>query len=271
MLPDYLLAFNEALLLFQNKFPKKKWLNGFRNTLINDYSFFSARVEDSKLQYGDTILFLNTETKRAANINPLNLNLSSLLDITNHQSVLKDVLDNLRNFKLTENTVKNIHRSLMSSPLVWEVEFKPELVGRYRNIPTVGSRFPHFENKEYNPHYNLEIIMATYIDIFRNKLKDIDNTNTEKHLLTRIAYFHNKFLNEIHPFADGNGRVCRIIIGAILMKNHCPPIFPEITTDEEQIEYISTIVKCEQNKSDEPLIAYFANGMTKYLLKRVNN
>jgi Fic family protein len=264
MLPDYLLAFNEALLLFQNKFPRKKWSEEFRNSLINDYSFFSARIEDSKLQYGDTIRFLNNETVR-------NINLNSLMGISTHQSVLKDVLDSLRNFKLTENTVKNIHRSLMGSPLAWEVEFKPELVGKYRNIPTVGSRFPHFENKEYNPHYNLEIIMATYIDIFRNKFKDIDNTNTEKHLITRIAFFHNKFLNEIHPFADGNGRVCRIIIGAILMKNHCPPIFPEITTQEEQIEYISTIVKCEQNKSDEPLITYFANGMTKYLLKRVNN
>lgn len=71
-------------------------------------------------------------------------------------------------------------------------------------------------------------------------------------------------------FADGNGSVCRIIIGTILMKNNCPPIFPEITNQEEQIEYITTIVNCEREKSDTLLMKYFAEGMTDYLLRRIN-
>ena len=261
MLPDYLLAFNDALLKFQEKYPREKWSDDFRTSLINDYSFFSAIVEDSKLEYGDTIRFLNNETIRSTSFN-------SLLGVSDHQAVLKNVLDNLDNFILTEATVKNIHRSLMENPLAWEAEFKPELVGNYRNVPTVGSREPYFEDKEYAPHYNLEIIMATYVDMFNGRLDDVDNTILEKHLLTRIAYFHNKFLNDIHPFADGNGRVCRIIIGAVLMHHNCPPIFPEITTQEEQIEYISTIVYCEQNKNDDLLVEYFAKGMTNYLQKK---
>ena len=264
MLPGYLLEFNKVLLKFQDKFPRNKWSSEFRDSLINDYSFYSARVEDSKLQYGDTIRFLNNETVRA-------INLDSLLAISEHQSVLKNILENLENFKLTEEIIKNVHACLMSSPLAWETDFKPELVGNYRNIPTIGSRQPFFENKEYAPHYNLEIVMASWVDILNNSLHDIDNTVTEKHLLTRIAFFHNKFLNDIHPFADGNGRVCRIIIGAVLMTNNCPPIFPEVTTQEEQIEYISTIVKCEQNKNDDLLVKYFAKGMTMYLQKRINS
>jgi Fic family protein len=191
------------------------------------------------------------------------------MGVSDHQSVLKGVLDNLQNFELSEDVIKNIHGSLMSNPLAWETEFKPELVGNYRNVPTVGSREPFYENKEYAAHYNLEIIMASYIDVFNSCFDKIDNEDKDKHLLTRIAYFHNKFLNEIHPFADGNGRVCRIIIGAILMKHNCPPIFPEITTQDEQIEYIKTIVDCEQNQNDDTLISFFANGMTKYLLKRI--
>lgn len=262
LLPDYLLAFNNALAHFQEKFPRVQWTEEFRISLINDYSFFSARVEDSKLQYGDTIRFLNNETVRG-------INLSSLLGVSDHQSVLKGVLDNLNDFKLTEETIKDIHRCLMDNPLAWETEFKPELVGNYRNIPTVGSREPFFENKEYASHFNLEIAMASYMNLFNNQIHDVDNTTANKHLLTRIAYFHNKFLNDIHPFADGNGRVCRILIGAVLMANNCPPIFPEIKTQEEQIEYISIIVKCEQNKNDNLLIEYFAKGMTTYLLKRI--
>ncbi|REG94811.1 Fic family protein [Flavobacterium aquicola] len=264
MLPDYLLNFNLALLKFQEKFPRDNWSVEFKDSLVNDYSFYSARVEDSKLQYGDTIRFLNNESVRG-------INLDSLLGISEHQSVLKNLLENFENFELTEEMIKKIHGSLMSSPLAWETDFKPELVGNYRNVPTVGSRQPFFEDKEYSPHYNLEIIMTTYVDMFNARLEDIDNSVFEKHLLTRIAYFHNKFLNEIHPFADGNGRVCRIIIGAVLMINNCPPIFPEITNQEQQMEYISTIIECEKNKNDFALIEYFAKGMSNYILNRLND
>ncbi|QYJ68859.1 Fic family protein [Flavobacterium litorale] len=262
MLPDYLLNFNATLLQFQQKYPKNTWPEDFRNSLVNDYSFYSARLEDCKLQYGDTIRFLNNETVRG-------INFTSLLGISEHQKVLQNLLENLQNFQLTELTIKNIHANLMESPLAWETDFRPELVGNYRNVPTVGSREPFFDNKEYAPHYNLEIIMGTNIDMFNDRFDDIDNSIYEKHLLTKIAYFHNKFLNDIHPFADGNGRVCRIIIGAILMQNNCPPIFPEIKEQEQQIEYVSTIVECEQSENDESLIKYLAIGMTKYLLSRI--
>lgn len=69
MLPDYLLKFNETLSKFQRKFPRVGWTSEFRDSLINDYSFYSARVEDSKLQYGDTIRFLNNESVRGINFN----------------------------------------------------------------------------------------------------------------------------------------------------------------------------------------------------------
>ena len=82
---------------------------------------------------------------------------------------------------------------------------------------------------------------------------------------------NHKFLNEIHPFADGNGRVCRIIIGAILMQNNCPPIFPKIIETENQINYISTIVECEELKSDGPLVKLLANGMTEYMIERIDS
>jgi Fic family protein len=263
MLPNYLLKFNEALSDFQEKFPRDTWSIDFRNSLINDYSFYSARVEDSKLQYGDTIRFLNNESVRGINLN-------SLVGISDHQSLLKEILDTLNHFSLTEKSIKELHRSLMNNPMAWDADFKPELVGNYRNVPTVGSRQPFFEDKEYIAHYNLEMVMGTWIEQFNNRFSDIDNTIENKHILTRIAYFHNQFLNNLHPFADGNGRVCRIIIGAILMLNNCPPIFPEITNQEEQIEYITTIVDCETEKSNILLVKYFAEGMTDYLMRRID-
>jgi Fic family protein len=264
MLPDYLVNFNSILKEFQDKFPVQTWSPEFRNSLVNDYSFFSARIEDSKLQYGDTIRFLNAETIRS-------VNLPSLLGISEHQKTLSSLLNNLDEFNISELTIKSIHKSLMNSQFAWDGEYKAELVGQYRNFPTIGSRLPFFENKQYAPHYNLEIIMASYIDIFKARFDDINNLHTEKHIITRIAYFHNKFLNEIHPFADGNGRVCRIIIGAILMKNNCPPIFPKILDQESQLEYISTIIECEKMNSDNPLITFLAKGMSEYMTEKIKS
>lgn len=172
MLPDYLLIFNKVLSKFQEKFPRENWSKEFLDSLINDYSFFSARIEDSKLQYGDTIRFLNNETVRG-------LNLNSLMGISEHQLVLKNLLYSINNFSLSEESIKEIHRCLMGNPFAWETDFKPELVGNYRNMPTVGSRQPFFEDKEYAAHYNLEIIMSTWLAQFNNRFFDIDNTTAE--------------------------------------------------------------------------------------------
>lgn len=264
MLPDYLDAFNGVLQRFQITFPAETWSKEFTDSLLNDYSFFSARVEDSKLQYGDTIRFLNNEIVRG-------VNLKSLLGISEHQRVLKNIVEQIAHFELTEKTIKEVHAALMEAPLAWESDFRPELVGQYRNIPIIGARRPFFEDKEYAPHFNLEIIMASYIDIFNARFNEIDNAVYEKHLITALAFFHNKFLNEIHPFADGNGRVCRILMGAIMMKHNCPPVFPTIKEMADQIRYINTIVDCEKQKDDRPLVAYFAKEMTKYLVERLEN
>ena len=54
-----------------------------------------------------------------------------------------------------------------------------------------------------------------------------------------------------------------------MMRNNCPPIFPKIMEQEDQIKYITTIVKCEVEKNDSFLVEYFAVEMLKYLIERL--
>ena len=238
MLLPCLERFNSALLRFQHIFPKKQWSESFKQDLINDFSFFSSRIEDPELKYGDTIKFLNNEFVNKEN-------LTSFLQLNDHQEVLTKIIETYENFELSEESIKDIHRNLMGNELSWNGDFKAELVGNYRNYPVSGSREPFFPDKDYAPHYNLEIIMSSHIEFFERKFSNINNSATESHLLVALTYFHNKFLNEIHPFADGNGRVCRIIMGTVMMKNNCPPVFSQVTTDEGMMEYINVIVECE--------------------------
>jgi Fic family protein len=262
MLPPYLIRFNQTLADFQIKFPKQYWTGSFKSSLINDYTFYSSRVEDARLEYGDTIRFLDDQLVKKEK-------LGSLLDIANHKNVLQSVIDRYDTFELSEDTIKSIHKDLMSSELSWDGKFKPELVGNYRNIPTVGYREPLYPNKEYVPHFNLEFAMPSNLDLMARKFENVNNSDYDSHLLTALAYFHNIFLNKLHPFADGNGRVCRIIMGTIMMKHNCPPVFSSILSNEDMMEYITAIIVCEKAESDEPFVEYLANGMADYLGKRI--
>ncbi|MEI9910800.1 MAG: Fic family protein [Bacteroidota bacterium] len=56
----------------------------------------------------------------------------------------------------------------------------------------------------------------------------LQNTNVNNaglHALSIATFFHQQFLNVIHPFSDGNGRIARIFMNIILLKNGYPPIF----------------------------------------------
>lgn len=58
-----------------------------------------------------------------------------------------------------------------------------------------------------------------------------------KDVLTVAAYFHAKFEN-IHPFADGNGRTGRVLMNYFLMLHDHPPL---TIYDEDRIEYYKAL------------------------------
>jgi Fic family protein len=64
------------------------------------------------------------------------------------------------------------------------------------------------------------------------------------------AVLHNQFEN-IHPLADGNGRVGRILLNNILLKNNLPPLNIDI---KNQREYYDTLQAYEKEGNIRPTI-----------------
>lgn len=87
-------------------------------------------------------------------------------------------------------------------------------------------------------------------------LAELTDVPAEK-ALTAAAYFHAKFEN-IHPFADGNGRTGRLAMNYLLVLNGHPPI---IIHEEDRKGYYNALEAWDARQELEPLCA-FLRGQT---------
>jgi Fic family protein len=93
------------------------------------------------------------------------------------------------------------------------------------------------------------------------------NQNKDKYpALILASVVHNQFEN-IHPFADGNGRVGRLLLNNILLKNGLPPVNIEL---KQRGEYYETLQEYEKNKNLRPTIEFLLKEYkeTKKALKK---
>jgi Fic family protein len=79
-----------------------------------------------------------------------------------------------------------------------------------------------------------------------------DKNRKKYHPIVLAAVVHNQFEN-IHPFQDGNGRVGRLLLNNILLKNRLPPV--NIRLKDRQ-EYYSVLQAYEKEGNIRPTIEF---------------
>src|SRR3989338_1114910 len=79
--------------------------------------------------------------------------------------------------------------------------------------------------------------------------------------LVLAAIMHNQF-EYIHPFQDGNGRVGRLLLIFILLKNKYPPI--NITL-EDRAEYYTTLQEYQKSQNLKPTMRFLVKQYKKTL------
>ncbi|MCK4650050.1 Fic family protein [Candidatus Pacearchaeota archaeon] len=99
----------------------------------------------------------------------------------------------------------------------------------------------------------------------RNYLKDFiewykENQNKFKPLVL-AAILHNQF-EHIHPFQDGNGRVGRLLLNYILLKNNYPPI--NIMLEDRQ-EYYKSLYEYSRRDDLKPTLKLLIKQYKKTL------
>ena len=96
-------------------------------------------------------------------------------------------------------------------------------------------------------------------------LTEIGDIPDEK-ALTAAAYFHAKFEN-IHPFADGNGRTGRLLMNYFLVLHNHPPI---VIHEEDRREYFEALEAWDSKQELDLLIGFLKAQCVKTWQKQID-
>src|SRR3989338_2715057 len=197
-----------------------------RDQFILKLTYHSNSIECSTLTEPDTaaILFDNVALP--------NKNLIEQLEAKNHQTALNYLFDHTaKKEKINEDLVLKLHSILMNG-------VRPD-AGVYRDhaVRITGVNLPT-ANYASVPKLTSEIMTLAAL-----KTKDI---------IALSASVHSKF-EQIHPFSDGNGRVGRLLMNAMLLSANLAPAI--IRNEQKQLYY--TYLYKAQTKEDNSQLEYF--------------
>lgn len=170
------------------------------------FAYHSGRIENEKITYHDT-----REIFEHDGVTAYTGDLKTLFEIRNAKEAYELFLTAFQEKRLLdEGLIKEFQRILTQNTYDtrrWQLGERP---GEYKHHDYVTGR----EEVGASPE-DVSEEMSELLE----ELADV----ADKNALTATAYFHAKFEN-IHPFADGNGRTGRMAMNYFLVMHMHPPI-----------------------------------------------
>ncbi|MHA4811041.1 Fic family protein [Flavitalea flava] len=216
---------------------QKNWDDAFLEKVKVEFTYNTNKIEGNTITYGQTVKLLQEL------VTPKHASTGEVLDIVNHQKVLNTVFRNYHLKDISEENIKELHGVLMKNIEQWSDDglYSPGQYKTFENVTmrSTGKIYTYMQPADV-PHAMEELVK----DI-NKRIEGADINDPAKHPLTIATIFHQRFLNEIHPFSDGNGRIGRIFINLILLKKGYPPIFIKDVNREDYL-------KCFERAAHEP-------------------
>lgn len=235
--------YKQAIVLWQRKKIKTDAeLASAMNGQSIAFAYNSGKIENENVTYHDT-----REIFEHDGVTSYTGDLRTLYEIRNSKEAYEFFLNVFRDKRpLDETLVKEFQRLLTQNTYDTRRYQLGERPGEYKLHDYVTGR---------------EEVGAAPEDVAEEMselLDEIQDIQDEK-VLIAAAYFHAKFEN-IHPFADGNGRVGRLLMNYLLVVHNHPPI---TIHEEDRKQYYAALEAWDTVQSLDELSEFLRQQTVK--------
>jgi Fic family protein len=204
---------------------KEKYLNYF----MIKFTYDSTRIEGSTLTLKETADLLEEH------LTPKNRPISDVKEAEKHKKVFYQMIECK---KLDLDVILKWHKDLL-------LETQDSIAGQLRRSDVRVAR-----SKSKFPPHQLVLNLLKEFFIWYNENK------TKLHPLILASLVHLKFVS-IHPFADGNGRISRLLMNYVLHKSGYPMLNIKYS---DRGNYYNSLERSQVKKEEYPFL--------RHLLKR---
>jgi excisionase family DNA binding protein len=198
------------------------------------YTYNSNAIE------GNTLTLKETQLVIEEGITVNGKSLSEHLEAQNHPKAIAYIESVVKN-KIEEQNILKLHSILFTGFC--------ENAGNYRNSQV------YITGSDFTPPPAFEVP-----DLMRSLIDWVSNNPEELRPIELAAIFHHKLVY-IHPFDDGNGRIGRLLMNLLLMKNGYPLT---VIKQVDRKKYYETLKKADAGNY-KPLVNFIARCVEQSL------
>ncbi|MBU1914231.1 MAG: Fic family protein [Candidatus Thermoplasmatota archaeon] len=210
----------------QRKMPRSALQKQVRSFSVR-FTYDTTRIEGSKLTYRETADLLER------GLSPRARPREDIIEVEAHDRVFREILEYEKDISL--RIILLWHKRLFEGT-------KPDIAGKVRayQVAISGSRFMPPSPVEIQP-------------LLREFFRWYDRSKSSLHPVELAATVHLRFVT-IHPFADGNGRMSRLLMNFVLQKHGFPPLNVPY---EDRRSYYNALERSQVKKIDSVFIQWF--------------
>ena len=238
--------YDEILLAWQNLNIKNvAELEAALNGYVVQFAYHSGKMENPNITYHDTREIFDRD-----GVTNFTGDVRTIFEIRNAKDASNLVLDAFaRRTALTPEFILELHHELTKNtydPRRWQVGERP---GAFKKHDYVTGRYEVGSAPE-----DVQTELADLLDEIHQ-----ETIRTNENIFTAAAYLHARFEN-IHPFADGNGRVGRLVMNYFLLRNNHPPI---VIHEEDRKLYYQSLEAFDAKEEIAPLKLFLKAELVK--------
>ncbi|MBS1420078.1 MAG: Fic family protein [Oscillospiraceae bacterium] len=212
------------------------------------FAYNSGKIENDKITYHDT-----REIFEHDGVTSYTGDLRTLFEIRNAKDANELFLSAFgEKLPLDEHLVKEFQKRLTLNTYDTRRYQLGERPGEYKKHDYVTGKVEVGAAPE-----DVAEEMAELLD----EIQDIDSSKA----LAAAAYFHVKFEN-IHPFADGNGRTGRLAMNYFLVIHNHPPI---VIHEEDRKDYYAALEAWDTEQQLDPMLDFLRSQTAKTWEKQI--